>query len=77
MSQVERIERQEAALKEEKKLAKLEDAFVSKKEAGTLTRADKLKLRESRRDYRDNYRQPKTGAQPAAIGVAAKVKEPS
>ncbi len=75
MSQVERIERQEAILKEEKKLAKLEDAFVVKKEAGTLTRADKLKLRKNRQDYRDNYRQPKTGAQPAAIVAGAKVKE--
>ncbi len=75
MSQVERIERQESALKEEKKLAKLEDAFVVKKEAGTPTRADKLKLRKARQDYRDNYRQPKTGAQPATIGVSAEVEE--
>ncbi len=66
---------QEAAIKEEKTLAKLEDAFVAKKQAGTLTRDDKLKLREARQDFRDNVRRPKTGAQPATIGVSAEVED--
>ena len=75
MSRLESIERQEAALKEEKKLAKVEAAFVVKKLAGTATNADRLKLREYRQDFRDNVRMPKTGAQPGAIGVTAEVEE--
>ena len=76
MSQLERLEAQEAAIKEEKKLAVIEDAFVAKKQAGTVTMDDKLKLREARQDFRDNHRTPKTaGAQPAAIGVGVEVEE--
>ncbi len=76
MSQLERLERQEAAIREEKKLAKLEDGFVAKKLAGTLTMDDKLALREARQDYRDNHRKPKTaGAQPATIAVGVEVEE--
>ena len=75
MSRVERLEAAEAAIKEEKKLARIEDAFVSKKQAGTVTRDDKLKLREARQDFRDNHRKPKTGAQPAAIGATAGPEE--
>ena len=75
MSRVERLEAQEAAIKEEKKLAHIEDAFVSKKQAGTVTMDDKLKLREARQSVRDNHRVPKTGAQPAAIGATAGPEE--
>ena len=40
MSQLARLERQEAAIKQEKKLAKLEDAFVASKEAGLIRVAE-------------------------------------
>ena len=76
MSQLERLERQEAAIREEKKLAVIEDAFVAKKSAGTLTNEDRLELRAARQDYRDNHRKPvKDGAQPAAISVGVEVEE--
>ncbi len=76
MSRLEQIERQEKALKEEKKLAKIEDAFVAKKLAGTATMEDRLKLREVRQDWRLNKRVSKSNAaQPGAIGVSTKVEE--
>ncbi len=40
MSRLKRLERQEASIREEKKLARLEDTFVAKKEAGLARRAD-------------------------------------
>ncbi len=76
MSQLERLERQEATIRQQKILAVLEDEFVAKKSAGTLTRDDKLVLRAARQDYRDNHRKPaENGAQPATIGVTAEVEE--
>ncbi len=76
MSQVEKIERQEAMLKEEKELAKLEDGFVVKKEAGTLTRKDRLNLRKARQGFRDDHRRRKSNAaQPATIGATAGPEE--
>ncbi len=71
MSRVERLEAAEAAIKKEKKLARIEDAFVAKKAAGNATSNDRQKLRRARQDFRDNHRKPKTGAQPAAIGATA------
>ena len=106
MSQLERLERQEAAIREEKKLAVLEDAFLASKLAGLarvaeetadaflaakssdeyeslvrqiappVTDEEKRILRTARKDFRDNYRKPKTaGAQPAAIAVGVEVEE--
>ena len=68
---VEAIDAEIAALKEARKLAKLEAAFVKKKLDGSLTTADKLALREARFDYRVNHRRPATGAAPDAIGATA------
>ena len=65
------IEAEEAALKEAKKLAKLEAAFVKKKLDGTLTTADRYKLDAARVDYRLNHRQPATGAAVESIGAKA------
>ncbi len=76
MSRVEKIERRESALKEEKKLARIEDAFVAKKLAGTATMEDRLKLREARQDWRLNHRVSKSNAaQPETIGVSAEIEE--
>ena len=72
---VEQIEAAEARLKEEKKLAKAEAEFRDKKAAGKLTNADREKLREARRAFRENHRAPAPGASPAAIGASAKVEE--
>ncbi len=74
MSRLDRIKRQEASIAVEKALAILEDEFVAKKIAGSLTREDRLELRAARQHYRDNLRQPKEGAQPAAIGTQAIAK---
>ena len=75
MSRLARLEAKEASIKVEKKLAKLEDEFVAKKLAGTLTRDDRLELREARQFYRENHRKPKVnGAQPDAIGTKAGVE---
>ncbi len=65
------IEAEEAALKEAKKLAKLEAAFVAKKLDGTLTTADKNKLRKDREYHRLNHRRPATGAAVESIGATA------
>ena len=67
---VEKLDEQIAALKEARKLAKLEDAFMVKKAAGEATVEDRQKLRAARQDYRDNHRRPTTGAAPAAIGAS-------
>lgn len=76
MSRLEQIEAQEAVLKEEKKLAKLEADFVEKKLAGKATQADREKLREAREEFRIHHRQPTTeGASPASIGAKAQAKE--
>ncbi len=75
LTQLVKIERRQAAFKEEKKLARIEDAFVAKKAAGNATRNDRQKLRRARQDFRDNHRKPKTGAQPAAIGATAAPEE--
>jgi len=75
MSRLARLEAQEASIKVEKKLAKLEDEFVAKKLAGTLTRDDRLELREARQFYRENHRKPKVnGASPDAIGAKTGVE---
>ena len=65
------IEAEEAALKEAKKLAKLEAWFVKKKLDGTLTTADRYKLSDAREDYRLNHRRPATGAAVGSIGATA------
>ncbi len=65
------IEAEEAALKEAKKLAKLEAWFVAKKLDGTLTTADRHKLSDARLDYRLNHRRPATGAAVDSIGAKA------
>ena len=65
------IERQEVALKEEKKLLKAEAAFMEKKAAGKVTPDDKKRMYEIRRNWRLNYRLPKTGAAVDAIGADA------
>ncbi len=55
MSQLERLERQEAAIREEKKLAVIEDAFVASKEVGlarvTEEKADAFKTAKSADEY--------------------------
>ncbi len=69
MSRLARLEAMEASIKVEKKLAKIEDEFVAKKTAGTLTREDKNELREARQFYRENHRKSKeNGASPEVIG---------
>ncbi len=76
MSRVARLERLEASIRAEKKLARLEDDFVAKKLDGTATMEDRLKLREARQDFRLNKRVSKSNAaQPGAIGVSTKVEE--
>ena len=65
------IEAQEVALKEAKKLAELEAAFVEKKVAGELTRQDRDDLSAAREDYRLNHRRPATGAAPDSISAGA------
>ena len=77
MRTAETIERQEAALKEEKKLLKAEAAFRDKKAAGKLTATDRQKLFEIRQEYRLNHRLPKPGVAPGVIGVSALPEEPS
>ena len=61
MSQLERLERREAAIKEEKKLAKLEDAFGAKKQAGFARiaeeKADAFKAAKSSDEYESLVRQ--------------------
>ncbi len=61
MSQLERLERQEAAIKEEKKLAVLEDAFVASKEVGFARvaeeKADAFDNAESVDEYESLVRQ--------------------
>ncbi len=74
MRTVDSVERQEAALKEEKKLLRAEAAFRKKKADGKLTTADRQKMFEIRQDYRLNFRQPKPGAAPGAIGVSVETE---
>lgn len=65
-----RIEAKRAELE----LLEAEEAFHQKKLDGTATTEDKVAIRELRRAYRENYRQPTTeGAAPAAIGAKGKV----
>ncbi len=71
MSRADQIDAEIAALKEAKKLAKLEEKFVAKKLDGTLTTADRYKLDAARVDYRLNHRRPATGAAVDSIGVTA------
>ena len=71
MSRADQIDAEIAALKEAKKLAKLEAEFVEKKLDGELTTADKDKLRAAREDYRLNTRRPATGAAVDSIGAKA------
>ena len=69
---VEKVERDEAYLKKEKKFVKVEEAFIAKKADGTVTDTDREKIRELRQDWRLNHRRaPKNSASPAAIGTAA------
>ena len=69
MSRVDQIDAEIVALKEAKKLAVLEAAFVKKKKAGTHTRKDKNDLSAAREKYRLDHRIPTTsGAAPAPIG---------
>ena len=68
---VEKIDAEIAALKEKRKLEKLEEAFVAKKAAGKLTSKDRYDLDAARVDYRLNHRQPATGAAPDAIGATS------
>ena len=68
---VDQIDAEIAALKEAKKLAKLEAEFVKKKLDGTLTTADRYKLDAARVDYRFNHRRPATGAAVDSIGATA------
>ncbi len=76
MSRLTRLERQEASIKEEKKLAILEDDFVAKKLAGTATMEDRLKLREARQYWRENHRVSKpNAAQPETIGASAGIED--
>jgi len=76
MSRLKRLEAQEASIREEKKLARIEDDFVAKKLAGTATMEDRLKLRYARRDWRLNHRVSKeNAAQPEAIGATTEVGE--
>ena len=70
-NRVDAIEAEEAVLKEAKKLAKLEAAFVEKKADGTLTTTDKIKLRKAREYHRLNTRRPATGAAVDSIGATA------
>ncbi len=66
------------ALKHEIALLEAEDAFVAKKAAGTLTKQDRLDIREQRKEYRLKYRkpvQPGEGAAPAPIVVPTEVNE--
>ena len=74
MRTVDSVERQEVALKEEKKLLRAEAAFRKKKADGKLTAADREKMFLARQEYRLNYRQPKPGAAPGAIGVSAQTE---
>ncbi len=69
MSRADQIDAEIAALKEAKKLAVLEAAFVAKKLDGSLTTADRYKLDAARVDYRLNHRRPATGAAVEAIGA--------
>ena len=71
MSRVDQIDAEIAALKEAKKLAKLEAEFRKKKLDGTLTTADKNKLSKDREYYRLNHRRPATGAAVDSIGATA------
>lgn len=49
-------------------LVKLEEKFVAAKEADRVTPKMKVTLRETRQDFRDNYRSTApAGAQPATI----------
>ena len=56
-----------------------EDEFLAKKLAGTLTKQDRLDLRETRKNYRLKHRkpvQPGEGAAPPNIVVPTEVKVP-
>lgn len=75
MSKTDKIDAQIDALREEKKLAKLEEDFTAKKLDGKATQADREKLREARQSFRENHRTPKTGAAVSSIGAKAKTEE--
>lgn len=69
-------EAEQARVDAELALLRAEADFVAKKQAGPVSMEEKLALRALRQDFRLNYRKPaKEGAQPAAIGVVAKVEE--
>ena len=66
------------ALQEELNLLNAEDEFLAKKLAGTLTKQDRLDLREQRKEYRLKHRkpvQPGEGAAPANIVVPTQVTQ--
>ena len=71
MSRADKIDAEIEALKEAKKLAKLEEAFVVKKLAGKLTSKDRYDLDAARVDYRLNHRRPATGAAVDSIGATS------
>lgn len=62
-----KIEVKEAELN----LLKAEAAFAEKKASTGVTHEDKQELRELRREFRERFRTPKTGAQPGAIETKA------
>ena len=60
---------------EELNLMEAEDEFLAKKIAGTLTKQDRLDLREIRKEYRLKYRKPvKPGEGAAPNPVIAKLE---
>ena len=67
------------ALQAELDILTAEDEFLAKKLAGTLTKQDRLDLRETRKNYRLKHRkpvQPGEGAAPPNIVVSTEVKVP-
>lgn len=56
-------------------LLEAEAAFAAKKADGGVTNEDRLELRRLRHTFRTQWRQPKPGASPAAIGAEAQPKD--
>lgn len=61
--------------RKELEVLEAEAEFREKKAAGTLTNEDKLALRALRQEFRENHRQAKPGASPAAISNKAKAED--
>lgn len=55
-------------------LLEAEEAFAAIKAEREPTNEEKLALRELRREYRENYRQPADGANPGAISSKVTVQ---